>query len=135
MFLSFFIEQIPAVYFFEHLTASLDQPTKKFLLDTACGQMKILFKVRWNQKYWLYNRYCLFLYLCSSLSVVTITEETHSQRSKKCSKWATDALLEGKPFSFLYSFYPNTSRFPRGSKSSFEAFFLTPTAIFFLKRS
>lgn len=44
-FFIFLIEQIPAVYFFEHLTASLDQPTKKFLLDTACGQMKILFKV------------------------------------------------------------------------------------------
>lgn len=92
--------------------------------------MKILFKVTWNQKYWLYNRYCLFLYLCSSLSVVSITEETHSQRSKKCSKWATDALLEGKPFSFLYSFYPNTSRFPRGRKSSFELFFPSNCSIF-----
>lgn len=93
--------------------------------------MKILFKVTWNQKYWLYNRYCLFLYLCSSLSVVAITEETHSQRSKKCSKWATDALLEGKPFSFLYSFFPNTSRFPRGRKSSFEAFFSFQLLYFF----
>ena len=95
--------------------------------------MKILFKVTWNQKYWLYNRYCLFLYLCSSLLVVAITEETHSQRSKKCSKWTTDALLEGKPFSFLYSFYPNTSRFPRGRKSSFEAFFFFLQLLYFLE--
>lgn len=134
------IEQIPAVYFF------LFSPSLFFSIFWhlwICQQRNSFWTqhvVKWrssskwheNQKYWLDNKYCLFQGLCSSLSVVAITGEPCSQRSKKCSKSVTDALLEGKPCSFFYSFHPNTGRFPRGKKAALKFFPLLSLLFYYL---